>query len=459
VFGGELLRFVSLADSVDHKLTTEVRLDATVRSAVVERVDADSAVVALVATVAGHTHFVSGVRRSWTSNATGPVQLVREGDSWKVADLVVDDRSVLGSFRDLALDDGVGALHVRAVAGRFVGSSVRLYLELDNRSGRAVPLRHPALGTRRRTRWSWRRGLLGAERVQPGLSRVEASGSAKRMDGAVDFRYVFDTDEGCVDLRPAGVTRLTRTPLAARAPIAYWLLQVAAIAAAAGLLVRLLFGIDPFFIVGFELVFFGCSKLVGLLRQARGRPGRAFVPWLAVATVVVLVGLGVVILDFGSLAVFGRARSCLLYLFVNWWGLGLLLLYVAAFQAVARRPRRARRLRRPQLAAFAAAVAVAALGALLVVRHGGFALLTPSGLERHNVRNYLRSVLPQPEIRSLHKVMSVPGGRCTVDAWDATTNFGRFWVLTNPYGLFPRAFALRRAIALHDRGEAARCRR
>jgi hypothetical protein len=167
-------------------------------------------------------------------------------------------------------------------------------------------------------------------------------------------------------------------------------------------------------------------------------------------------GAVLLIADTG-LSVFGRVRACFDYLFVNWWGLGLLLLYVALGRVTTHRPRALRRLHRSQAVWLTASLAVAAIGVVLVVRNGGFALLTPSGLERHNVRRYIQRALPGADIRSMNKISTRHVEGCRFEVWQTSTSYGRFWVVTNFYDLLPQSAVktVDRAVAFHVRIQRA----
>ena len=133
---------------------------------------------------------------------------------------------------------------------------------------------------------------------------------------------------------------------------------------------------------GVVLVLCAASMLWSITRQARGRFTRPFLPWLAAGLGTLAVGIALVLSDIGISAL-ARARYCFVYLFVNWWGLGLLLLCAALFLFTDHRPRR---LGRHAAVWLCAVVATAALGSVLVVRHGGFELLLPGTREQPECR-------------------------------------------------------------------------
>ena len=454
---GELHRFGYLVDSVERPCSILERYDVTLHTAEITAADETTATVEVDATINGAMLSVIDTRSTWKTRLQGTAQLVRQESEWKVTDLYLNGESVLESFFERELGDSTDGVKVKLLVGRINPPAVRLYLEVENSAGRPVPIRHAGIGVPRRGRgWRWHSAVLGTDQVEPGVSRVEATTNVKGIRPGGEVRLVFECGSGVVDLRPPAARHRSRAPLRARSPVLCWVTTVVAYATGVGLLARVAFGVDPLFMAAFVLVFLSAGALLRLVRQARRKFSRVFVPWFGAALGMTAAGAVLLIADTG-LSVFGRVRACFDYLFVNWWGLGLLLLYVALGRVTTHRPRALRRLRRSQAVWLTVSLAVAAIGFVLVVRNGGFALLTPSGLERHNVRRYIQSALPGADIRSMKKISTRRVDGCRFEVWQTSTSYGRFWVVTNFYDLLPQSAVktVDRAVAFHVRIQRA----
>jgi hypothetical protein len=157
---GELHRFGVIADSVDHPITPVESVDVDVRSARVLHADDRIATVLLDARIDGAAESVTGMRVTWKTKVSGPAQLAVEDGEWKVTDLVIEGESVLGGFLERDWSDEAGGVRRRLFG------------------------------------WRWRRAVLGTRRLAPGVSRVEAGFSTKKLRrGGMDVRLLFEAGE------------------------------------------------------------------------------------------------------------------------------------------------------------------------------------------------------------------------------------------------------------------------
>ena len=153
--GSGVLRSCSeLQGTLDHTVVPEYRLEHSIKHARVLRSDATTATVDLDATI--ETVAIDGRGGRTRTRAQGPVELIREGDAWKVADLVVDGVSLRSSFFENGVTGSVAGLTLRVLGGRVFPNRVWAYLELTNELDRPVKVESVAIGQRRSLRPGWR---------------------------------------------------------------------------------------------------------------------------------------------------------------------------------------------------------------------------------------------------------------------------------------------------------------
>jgi hypothetical protein len=258
----------ALEDTLDHSLVPDYRTEYSIKRERVLRADEATATVDLDATIETITTETGARTRT---KLQGPVQLVREGDAWKVADLVVDGVSLRSSIFENGVTGSAGGFVVRVLGGRAFPSYVRAYVELSNELERPVSVESVALGQRRSLLpgWRWAAGRIPVDGVPPGTLRVDVVASLEHAHAAVPFRLLLKTDAGFVDARPQGVRRSRRrVPVSVRYPWAWGTTVVAAIVVSLGLLFS-------WWIAGIVLVQVAGVTLLsfeGHLRRGMGRP-------------------------------------------------------------------------------------------------------------------------------------------------------------------------------------------
>jgi hypothetical protein len=299
---GPLHTAATLQASLDRALLADVEYDEELRRLELRRVDGDSAVVDLDATVTTRGRRPDGSPTDWTIVADGPVKLRREPDGWKVVDMVVEGRSLQAAFFAADQRATVGGLDVTVLGGRTTANQLLLFVELVNRAGRAVELRAAAAGNRRASLfgWRWSPATFPAVPIEPGTARIAIAAPLARPRPEDGVRVLLDTDAGFVDVRPADVRRArTVIPIVTRFRGASWLAQIVAIGIAAGLFY-------DWWVAGLTLFLLGAWSLFGLLRQLRRFPLTALAPWLAGAAGTSVAGA---VLVFANGGVF----------FLPWW--------------------------------------------------------------------------------------------------------------------------------------------
>jgi hypothetical protein len=233
---GVLRTSSELEDTLDRSLVPDHRSEFSIKRERVLRADETSATVDLDATFETITTETGARTRT---KVQGPVQLVREGDAWKVEDLVVDGISLRSSIFENGVTGSVDGFGVRVLGGRVFPSYVRAYIELSNELERPVKVERVVLGQRRSLLpgWRWAAGRIAVAEVLPGSLRVDAVASLQHAHAAVPFRLLLGTDAGFVDARPQGVRRSRRrVPVSVRYPWAWGTAVVAGIVVALGLL-------------------------------------------------------------------------------------------------------------------------------------------------------------------------------------------------------------------------------
>jgi len=267
--GTGLLRSCSeLARNLDHTLLPDYRVESSIKRARVLRADATTATVDLDAAI---ETVATGDREVRTrTRAQGPVQLVREGEAWKVGDLVVDGVSLRSSFFQNGVTGSVGGLTVSVLGGRAFPTRVWVYLELSNELERPVKVESVAIGQRRSLLpgWRWARGRIAVNTVPPGSVRVDAIAALQDVHAAAGIRLLLRTDAGFVDARPQSVRSRRHVPLSVRYPWVWSSGVVTALIVALGSL----FG---WWIAGLALVQIAGVTLFsfeGHLRRGVGRP-------------------------------------------------------------------------------------------------------------------------------------------------------------------------------------------
>jgi hypothetical protein len=226
----------ALEDTLDYSLVPDYRSEYSIRRERVLRADETTATVDLDATIETITTETGARTRT---KVQGPVQLVREGDAWKVADLVVDGISLRSSIFENGVTGSADGFVVRVLGGRAFPSYVRAYLELSNELERPVNVERVALGQRRSLLpgWRWAAGRIPVANVPPGTLRVDVVASLQHAYAAVPFRLLLKTDAGFVDARPPAIRRSRRrVPVSVRYPWAWGTAVVAAIVVSLGLL-------------------------------------------------------------------------------------------------------------------------------------------------------------------------------------------------------------------------------
>ena len=109
--------------------------------------------------------------------------------AWKVTDLVVNGESILGAFSERDWTDEAGGIRVRLLAARVDSPHARLYLEVENTTPEPIELRYPGGAIPRRgLGWRWRHAVLGTHRIEPGVTRIEAGFSSKKLRRGMDVR-------------------------------------------------------------------------------------------------------------------------------------------------------------------------------------------------------------------------------------------------------------------------------
>ena len=247
----------------------DYRVEYVVKRARVVRADATSASVDLDATIETVTT-VAGFERRTRARAQGPVQLVREDESWKVADLIVDGISLLSSFFENGVNGSAGGLDVKVLGGRAFEAHVWAYLELTNDLERPVKVERATIGHRRSLLpgWRWGTARLALDTIPPGTSRVDAFASLANVHAAAGIRLLLETDTGLADARPPSVRARRFVPLRARYPWGWGTAVVTLVVVAVGLL----FG---WWIASLALIQVAAVTLFsfeGHLRRGVGRP-------------------------------------------------------------------------------------------------------------------------------------------------------------------------------------------
>jgi hypothetical protein len=275
--GTSVLRSCSeLAETLDHTLVPDYRVDYSIKHARVLRADATNATVDLDATI--ETVTTGGRETRTRTRAQGPVQLVREGEAWKVADMVVDGVSLRSSFFENGVTGSVDGITVSVLGGRVFPAYVWAYVELSNELDRAVTVESVTIGHRRSLLpgWQWGRGRLPVDSFPPGTTRVDTIASLENAHAAAGIRLLLKTDAGFVDARPQSVRRTRRrVPLSARYPWAWGTAVVTAIVVAAGVLFS-------WWLAGLVLVQVSGVTLLsfeGHLRRGIGRPTLIRLGW------------------------------------------------------------------------------------------------------------------------------------------------------------------------------------
>jgi hypothetical protein len=267
--GTGVLRSCSeLAETLDHTLIPDHRVDYAVKHARVVRADETSATVDLDATVETITKG-DGFERRTKAHAQGPVQLVREGESWKVADMIVDGVSLRSSFFENGVSGSSGGVGVTVLGGRAFPAHVWAYLELTNELERPVQIERATLGQRRSLLpgWRWATARLPVDTVVPGRARVDVVASLADLHAAAGIRLLLKTDVGLVDARPPSVRSRRFVPFSVRYPWAWSTTLVTTIVVAAGVL----FGWWIASLVLIQLAALTLFSFEGYLRRGVGR--------------------------------------------------------------------------------------------------------------------------------------------------------------------------------------------
>jgi hypothetical protein len=267
--GTGVLRSCSdLAETLDHTLIPDYRVEYAVKSARLVRADETSATVELDATVETITTG-DGFERRTKAHAQGPVQLVREGESWKVADMIVDGVSLRSSFFQNGVSGSAGGLGVTVLGGRAFPAHVWAYIELANELERPVKIESVTLGHRRSLLpgWRWATARLPVDMVEPGCSRVDVVASLADVHAAAGIRLLLKADVGLVDARPPSARSRRFVPLAVRYPWAWSTTLVTTIVVAAGAL----FGWWIASLVLIQLAALTLFSFEGYLRRGVGR--------------------------------------------------------------------------------------------------------------------------------------------------------------------------------------------
>ena len=287
-----------LEATLDHTVLPDYRVDYSIKHARVVRADATTATVDLDATI--ETVTTDGRAARTRTLAQGPVQLVREGDAWKVADLIVDGVSLRSTYFENGVTGSTNGVTVSVLGGRALATHVWAFLELSNELDRQVKLESVTLGQRRSLLpgWRWARGSFPVATLPPGTLRVDTAASLQNAHAGASIRLLLKTDAGLVDARPQSVRSRRRLPVSVRYPWAWSSVVVAAVVVALGVV----FG---WWIAGLALVQIAGVTLLsfeGHLRRGIGRPTLIRLVWT-------LTGLAAGIALFFTHGGFGRFRG------------------------------------------------------------------------------------------------------------------------------------------------------
>ena len=238
--GGVLGEVARIANATDVLYLRDEVTRVEVRHVEVFRVDVDRASAHLDATLsvtAKHTR--SGETIAWELLANGPVELERSNGAWLIHDLALNGLPISETYRvgDLASGSNEDAA-ARLVA--LVGSreSAALFVDVENRSDRALRIPRSAAAVRRRLGLGWRWSLAdhAADELRSGKTRLQMASGAGRAGPTRPVRLLLETDRGMLDVRPAGARPRHRLPLSASRPTLAWFALVVPTGVAMGLL-------------------------------------------------------------------------------------------------------------------------------------------------------------------------------------------------------------------------------
>jgi hypothetical protein len=292
---GVLRRSSELGEALDHSLISDYRVDYSIKHMRLVRADAQSATVDIDATI--ETVTTSGPEVRSRTHAQGPVQVVRESDAWKVADLVIDGVSLRSSFFENGVRGSIDGLTLRVLGGRAFPTFVLAYVELANDLDRTVTVESLTVGQRRSflPGWRWATGRLPVETFPPGTTRVDTLASLRDVHAAAGIRLLLQTDAGLVDARPDSARARRRVPLSVRYPWAWGTALVTAMVVPLGL-------VFSWWIAGLALLQVAGVTLLSF--QGHLRPGAARPTLLRFAWTLAGVGIGAVL--FFANGGFGR---------------------------------------------------------------------------------------------------------------------------------------------------------
>jgi hypothetical protein len=242
-------------------------------------------------------------RSSRTEELTGPVEIERDGGSWRVVDVMVDGRPRSSSWREVPGSVELDGLRVEGLVLELASHHTRLELEVENRGAHPVVVYEALRGARTLGIWTYVPvPLADVVEVEPGRRRRVRAGwrevfpldtdalrfvvRAGEVDGSRRFELHF-----AVRRRPAAeVVLLGRPPWPARLSVRRRRsLQLAPLAVVGAFLVLRWFRVAGIVFALEGLAVAAIGGYLSLVRR-RGRPDSRFVV-AALATIAVGVWL------------------------------------------------------------------------------------------------------------------------------------------------------------------------
>lgn len=157
----------------------------------------------------------AGEKEVGLNRFSGPVEVVRVGSEWKVADLFKNGLSLRQSTFDTDIAERRLGIKLNALMGRREKRFIRLLLEVQNDSDVALPVLGSAFGRRLRrwSPWVWSpRVLVSLEEIPPGAARFVVDPRAEDDQPIGRLRLLLRTPDGVLDVRPPGIRARKRLP-------------------------------------------------------------------------------------------------------------------------------------------------------------------------------------------------------------------------------------------------------